>query len=174
MRTMHRFLLLATALVALLAVMFVLAGCSAKTRIAPTGMPATPASSSSMKMAITAADKTDPNAQSCITCSLGKKAPAVSGSTVTASGTQLIDVAIKDGTYSPNRFTAKAGTPIDVKFTVDGKPVKGCLSMPTFKSLGKSITLTTGTKTVSLGALAPGTYEFTCSMGMNAGQIVVQ
>ena len=119
-------------------------------------------------------EKEDPNAQNCISCTAGKMAPVVSGTVKVANGVQVIDVAIKDGTYTPNRFTAKAGMPINVVFTVVGKPATDCLANPTMKSLNKTLNITTGTKTLELGTVAPGTYEFTCSMGMNVGKIVVQ
>ncbi len=116
----------------------------------------------------------DPNAQMCLSCSKGEKPAAASGTVVTSGGKQIANVSIKDGTYTPNHFVAKAGTPLSVVFTVDGKPAKGCLSKPTFKSLNKSLEVTSGVKNIDLGALAPGTYTFTCAMGMNPGQIVVR
>ncbi len=118
--------------------------------------------------------KADPNSQKCAACSGGQSAAAADGTVATADGKQAISVSIKDGSYTPNRFVAKAGMPTGVVFRVDGKPAMGCLSNPTFKSLNKTINVTSGEKSLDLGTLAPGTYEFTCAMGMNAGKIVVQ
>jgi hypothetical protein len=62
--------------------------------------------------------------------------------------------------------------PVQVVFT--GK-AKGCIAKPTFKSLGKTGDVTgTGTATLDLGTLQPGSYAFTCAMGMGDGQIVAQ
>jgi plastocyanin domain-containing protein len=90
------------------------------------------------------------------------------------NGMQMIDISIKDGTYTPNRFTAKKGMPIEVMFTVVGKPAGDCLANPTFKSLDKTVHITMGSKALKLGTLAAGTYQFGCAMGMNTGDIVVQ
>jgi plastocyanin domain-containing protein len=88
------------------------------------------------------------------------------------NGTQVIAIGVKDGYYNPNQFKASAGSPIKVTFT--GK-TKGCLGMPILKSLGKKADFNrSGTATIELGTLQPGTYEFTCGMGMTGGKIVVQ
>jgi plastocyanin len=110
--------------------------------------------------------------QLCAECA-GKGMPAkVTGSATVVAGVQVVDVAIVNGTYAPNVITAKAGLPIRVVFA--GKAEK-CLARPTFKSLGKSGDVTgTGSAIIDLGTLAPGVYEFTCSMGMNAGTITVE
>ncbi len=94
------------------------------------------------------------------------------GPPILENGVQVISIAVDGGYYVPNTVTASAGTPIKVVFT--GK-AKGCVAKPTFKSLGKSGDLTgTGKATIDLGTLAPGVYEFTCSMGMNTGTITVE
>jgi plastocyanin domain-containing protein len=99
-------------------------------------------------------------------------APMVMGSVEASKGAQVAMVGIKDGYYSPNVFTAKAGTPIKVVFT--GRAIK-CLARPAFKTLGKSVNFEkSGTGTIDLGTLAPGTYEFGCKMGMVGGKIIVQ
>ena len=141
--------------------------------------PVTPKSQNMMPASTSGATKTmaakpDPNSQMCAQCSTGAKTGAYLGVVDAKGSVQVVNVAIKDGTYTPNRFTAKAGVPIDVLFTVVGEPAKGCLSKPTFKSLKKSLDITSGSKTLSLGPLAAGSYEFTCSMGMNMGRITVQ
>ena len=119
-------------------------------------------------------DTPDPNAQVCASCATGKKAVKTQGTVETSDGTQIVAVSIKDGTYSPNRFVAKVGTPTTVVFTVDGKDAKGCLANPTFKSLNKTMSVKTGEKSLELGTLPAGTYEFACEMGMNMGQIVLE
>jgi plastocyanin len=110
--------------------------------------------------------------QLCSECA-GKGMPAkVTGSATVVDGVQVVDVQIVNGTYAPNVITAKAGVPIRVVFTGNAEK---CLAKPTFKSLGKSGDVTgTGSATIDLGTLSPGTYEFTCSMGMNAGTITVE
>ena len=162
----------ATSLIAMaLAATFAVAACSTAS------MPAMHASSAPAKMAVPASSgpatlKKALNAGECAACGGKGMAPMVEGSVKTSNGAQVADVGIKNGYYSPNVFTAKAGVPTKVVFT--GKATD-CLASPTFKSLNKTVNIEkTGSGTIDLGALAPGTYEFGCSMGMVGGKIVVQ
>ncbi len=109
------------------------------------------------------------NVQTCLTCDQGKMPATVEGHATLENGVQVLSIAIRGGTYVPNTFAVKAGVPVKVVFA--GR-AKGCLAKPTFKSLGKQVDLTaTDTGSVVLGPLAPGTYKFTCAMGMNGGTI---
>lgn len=109
--------------------------------------------------------------QKCGECMKKGMAPKVVGASVTSGSVQVVKVNLTNGYYEPNQFTVKAGQPVQAVFT--GKAV-GCLAYPTFKSLGKSGNLTGGSAILDLGTLKPGTYAFTCKMGMNAGTIVVK
>jgi plastocyanin domain-containing protein len=61
-----------------------------------------------------------------------------------------------------------------VRVVFTGK-AKGCLAKPTFKALGKSGDVTqSGSASIDLGVLKPGTYTWTCAMGMNSGTITVR
>jgi plastocyanin len=108
--------------------------------------------------------------QTCSACA-GGEAGTVPGETETVDGEQVLNIGVQDGFYSPNQFTVEAGVPVKVVFS--GK-AKGCLAMPTFPSLEKKADFTSGEATLELGALEPGTYEFTCGMEMTGGQIVAQ
>ena len=118
--------------------------------------------------------KIDPNYQQCTACLTGKEPTATVGTVKTVAGAQVVRISIVGGYYSPNQFKVKAGMPVRVVFAVDGKPVKGCVSKPTFKSLNKTVTVTQGEQALDLGTLSPGTYEFSCAMGSDVGRIVVQ
>jgi plastocyanin len=108
----------------------------------------------------------------CASCAGKGMAPMVEGTVTSENGSQIVAVGIKDGYYSPNTFTVKAGEPVKVVFT--GKAT-GCLANPTFKSLNKTVNIEqTGAGTIDLGVLTPGTYEFSCKMGMTGGKITVQ
>jgi hypothetical protein len=110
--------------------------------------------------------------QKCANCAGKGMAPMVDGTVGMSGGMQVVSIGVKNGYYDPNQFMAKSGVPIKVVFT--GKAM-GCLGKPQFKSLGKKADFTaSGTATIELGALEPGTYEFTCGMGMTGGKIVVQ
>jgi plastocyanin len=159
------------AAVALAAVVLVLAGCSfagtqgsATTRTMPRPTAQSTASGSTGATS---------DVQTCAQCDGGKGAPpVVVGQAITQGGAQVVNVGFVNGYYSPNAFTVKAGTPVQVVFA--GKAA-GCLAHPQFASLGKKADVTaTGSGTIELGTLKPGVYKFTCAMGMNAGTITVR
>ena len=170
------------------AVAFAVTGCTEAKQTSPgakaktaTTVPASTAKPASSMTSDADMPMPDSSKQMCASCSDKKKPVPTTGEVESLNGKQVINVSIKNGTYLPNRFVAEAGKPITVVFTVEGKPAMGCVSKPTFsgdklnrEALSKSLSITSGTKSVDLGALDPGTYEFACSMGMNVGQIVVQ
>jgi plastocyanin domain-containing protein len=49
-----------------------------------------------------------------------------------------------------------------------------CLGHPEFPELGLKGDLSSGQAVFPLGELEPGTYTFTCSMGVNEGRITAQ
>jgi plastocyanin domain-containing protein len=111
-------------------------------------------------------------AQTCSECGKKGMAPMVMGKASTADGVQVLKVSVVGGYYSPNRFTVAAGTPVKVVFSGSAK---GCIAMPKFAALGKQADFAkSGSATVDLGTLEPGTYTWTCAMGMNAGKITVR
>jgi plastocyanin len=176
-RLIRSVLLLALALVLALGALAA-TGCSQAAN-SGSATPATTASKSTpANMASTASSKasvmaksSDPSAMMCAQCSKKIKPTAVVGSAAVENGTQVVKISIKDGTYIPNTFTVKAGMPVTVSF--EGTAT-GCLGHPTFKSLNKVADATKSSASLNLGTLAPGTYKFACSMGMNAGTLTVQ
>lgn len=112
--------------------------------------------------------------QSCSSCWIDKGAPAppYPGETTMVEGVQLLNVGLVDGYYRPNRFTVQAGVPVKVVFTGFAQD---CLGQPEFPELGlKGDLSATGQAVFPLGELEPGTYEFTCSMGVNEGEITAE
>lgn len=138
------------------------------------GAPAVAASGKSAMKGMSATDTatTDPSVQTCGVCGGKGKPKTVVGTSAVKNGVQVIAIAIQGGYYVPNHITVKAGMPVQVVFT--GK-AKGCIAKPMFKSLGKSGDLTsTGSATLDLGSLKPGTYAFSCAMGMGDGLVTAQ
>jgi hypothetical protein len=111
--------------------------------------------------------------QSCTSCWVDKGAPspAVQGETAMADGVQVLRVGLVGGYYQPNRFTVRAGVPVTVVFT---GWAQDCLAEPEFPELGLKGDLSRGQAVFDLGELEPGTYTFTCSMGVNEGRIRAQ
>lgn len=141
------------------------AGCAAG---GATDTATTPDSNSGVSTAMNTASA---KGMTCGACGGNEDPGVVQGDTVSQDGAQLIRVTLKDGRYLPNTWTAKAGTPVRVSF--EGTAT-GCLGHPTFKSLNKKADITKASATVDLGALAPGTYKWSCAMGTNVCTITVQ
>lgn len=93
----------------------------------------------------------------------------VEGQTTVKGDVQTIDVAIDLG-YSPNVIRATAGIPLEITF---GQGL-GCFEEIYFPEFGILENLSAGPKTVTLPALEPGEYEFSCGMQMVFGKIVVE
>ncbi len=91
---------------------------------------------------------------------------------VTAAGQQIVTIDVNGG-YSPQRSTVKAGVPTTLRFITDGS--YDCSSAVRIPDLGISKNLpATGTTDITIGTLAVGTIQGTCSMGMYSFEIVAQ
>ena len=85
------------------------------------------------------------------------------------SGETLVRV---KGGYEPCVIHARAGVPVRLVFLRE--ETASCSEQVVFPDFGKSAMLPPGRKvTVDLAACAPGTYEFTCAMGILRGSLVV-
>jgi len=73
------------------------------------------------------------------------------------------------GPYDPDVLTVKAGVP--VRWEINGEDVYGCISSLISRSLGIRTLLKPGLNVVEFTADKPGTYSFSCSMGMFRGTI---
>jgi len=102
-------------------------------------------------------------------CCGGGGAP-VEGAATVDGDVQKIAIDLSTGSYNPNVIKLKAGVPTEITFGASG----GCTAQVQSSDLGFSEDLTSGPKTVKLGALQPGTYNFACGMNMVTGQIVVE
>lgn len=101
----------------------------------------------------------------------GASAP-VAAPPVGADGVQRIVINVHDTGYSPSSVTATAGVPTTLTMRTDG--TRGCTRALVMSSFGvQKVLPATGDTTVDLGALEPGTYRYTCGMGMYGGSIRV-
>ena len=73
--------------------------------------------------------------------------------------------------YYPSTIRVKAGQPVSI--TLD-ESVKGCLRAFTIKGLGVEKYARTAKDTIDFTPQRPGTYQFSCSMGMGYGTLVVE
>ena len=110
--------------------------------------------------------------QVCASCwGDGGPDPTVQGEAEVVDGVQIVRVGVEGGYYVPNEFTVATGMPVTVVFS---GPAEGCLAEPEFPDLGVKADFSGGSTTMELGVLAPGSYPFTCSMGVNEGHITVE
>lgn len=90
-------------------------------------------------------------------------------SATTAASRTLIRV---HGAYLPSVVYAQAGLPIQLVFLRE--ETAACSEQVLFPDFGRSTMLPVGRRVVvELPACAPGTYEFTCAMGVLRGRLVV-
>lgn len=105
-------------------------------------------------------------------CGGGSRGPAVTKSTTVAGDRQSIDMVV-NGSWNPSTIKAKANLPITIN--LDVQQAGGCLSALVFPQLNTNVQLQSGTKSkVEIPSLKPGTYTYTCQMGMVNGQLVVE
>jgi plastocyanin domain-containing protein len=89
-----------------------------------------------------------------------------------ATGTSKETLVRVRGGYEPSIIHVRAGVPVRLIFLRE--ETASCSEQVVFPDFGKSAMLPPGRKvTVELAACAPGTYEFTCAMGILHGSLVV-
>ncbi len=90
------------------------------------------------------------------------------------SGIQEITLTLDPKTldYAPNPIRVKAGIP--VRITVDLESVKGCTASVRMPSFGIQKRAIPGDNVIEFTPDKPGTFPFSCSMGMAQGTIVVE
>lgn len=102
----------------------------------------------------------------------GEADPAPAPPPVAADGVQRILVEAHDTSYSPSALTARAGIPTEL--IVRTKNTQGCTRSIVMSQFGVQRLLpATGDTRIELGRLDPGTYRYSCGMGMYGGSIEV-
>jgi plastocyanin domain-containing protein len=86
---------------------------------------------------------------------------------------EVIDVIADNGVYSPSLIQAHAGQPLTLRFIrKDSSP---CAEKVIFADLNKSADLPLDhPQDITLTIDQPGSYEFTCQMGMYRGKLLIQ
>ena len=82
---------------------------------------------------------------------------------------QRVRIEVTDG-YDPADIVVSAGIPLEITFS-EGH---GCLASVVFESLGIEADLTDGGAVVTLPALEPGVYAFSCGMHMVHGSVTAE
>ena len=90
-----------------------------------------------------------------------------------AEDTGPIDITVDGGVYSPSSIEVPAGQPVTLRFI--RKDPNPCAEKVIFDDLDVSDDLEVDRpKAITVTPPQPGTYEFTCQMGMYRGQLVVR
>ena len=90
----------------------------------------------------------------------------------TGGGVQEVTITVQGG-YSPSQVRVAAGAPVRLVF--DRQETSGCSEEIVIPDFGIRKYLPAHQKTsVELRAEQPGTYEFTCGMGMLRGKLIVE
>jgi plastocyanin len=88
---------------------------------------------------------------------------------IETSLTQRVRIEVTDG-YDPADIMVAPGVPLEITFT-EGS---GCLATVVFEGLGIEADLTQGGAVVTIPALKPGVYPFSCGMHMVHGSITAE
>lgn len=105
----------------------------------------------------------------CACCANSGTGEPIEGTAVLEGDIQRISVDATNG-YDPNIIRLAAGVPAEITFS----QASGCMAQVMSRDLDFFEDLTTGPKTISLPALEPGTYGFSCGMEMVFGEIIVE
>ena len=100
----------------------------------------------------------------------GQFAGAPEGTAKLSGGVQSIGIDVSKGFYDPTIVHVKAGVPVKITFGQG----QGCLARVLIPDFQIDQDLTQGGATVSLPAMAPGEYGFSCGMRMVFGKIVAK
>lgn len=89
----------------------------------------------------------------------------------TKTTNEIQEIVVKPTEYSPNNIVLKAGTPSILNFKTEKL---GCTGIVLSEELGFNVTLKENTNNyVNIEALEPGTYHYSCGMGMFKGTVTV-
>lgn len=91
---------------------------------------------------------------------------------IKSDGVQEVTIAVKGG-YSPATISARSGRPLRLIF--DRQETSGCSEEVVIGQFGVRKFLPAFKQTaVEVTPREPGTYEFTCGMGMLRGKLIVE
>ncbi|MCF6324808.1 MAG: cupredoxin domain-containing protein [Gammaproteobacteria bacterium] len=90
-----------------------------------------------------------------------------------ASVSDVIEVIVENGIYSPAQIEVPQGVPVRLSF--ERRDPSPCAEKVLFDELGVALDLPLGKKiALVVGPLAPGEYRFSCQMQMYRGSLVVK
>lgn len=90
---------------------------------------------------------------------------------IAPDGGQILTTYQDGGGYSPGNVSIYAGT--RTHWIVKSSTTGGCAASMVVPSLGIQVRLHVGSNTIELPAMASGTLDYSCAMGMYGGQITI-
>lgn len=106
--------------------------------------------------------------------SSAQAAPAPAGGSLAEvkNGVQEITLTVEGSSYSPNPIRVKKGIP--VRLVADMSKIPGCSRSVVISEFGIRKVLSASDNTIEFTPDKSGTFDFSCSMGMYRGKIVVE
>lgn len=101
----------------------------------------------------------------------GEKLAVAQNALILADGKQIIQMELAQGFYSPDVLQVVEDIPVE--WQIYAPQFMGCADTLVSRGLGISTRLTPGDNTIAFTPTEPGTYTFSCSMGMVRGTMVV-
>jgi copper chaperone CopZ len=97
---------------------------------------------------------------------------ATGGAPTAASDVQTVQLSVQGANYYPNPIRVKKGIPVQLVADMNNMP--GCSRSIIIPEYGISKTVSAGDNIIQFTPDKSGTFQFSCSMGMYHGQIVVE
>ncbi|MCX6821063.1 MAG: cation transporter [Candidatus Aenigmarchaeota archaeon] len=91
---------------------------------------------------------------------------------VAADGVQTVQLSVQGTTYLPNPVRVKKGVPVQLVADINNMP--GCSKSIVIPEFGVSKTVSAGDNVITFTPAVSGTFQFSCSMGMYRGQLIVE
>lgn len=88
------------------------------------------------------------------------------------NGVQEVTLSVQGANYMPNPIRVKKGIP--VRLVADMNSLRGCSRSIVISEFGIRKVLSTSDNTIEFTPSKSGTFDFSCSMGMYRGKIVVE
>lgn len=88
------------------------------------------------------------------------------------NGVQVVQLSVQGANYYPNPIRVKIGVPVQLVADIINMP--GCSKSIVIPEFGVSKYVSTGDNVIEFTPNKSGTFQFSCSMGMYHGQIIVE
>lgn len=89
-----------------------------------------------------------------------------------ANGAQVVQLSVQGTTYYPNPIRVKVGVPVQLVADINNMP--GCSRSIVIPEFGINKYLSAGDNVIEFTPTKSGTFQFSCSMNMYHGQIIVE